>query len=234
MKDIVLNSEPSYRLLSLYPIAESSVTSLNSSIGDIATATIRTPLTPGFMSLRRRGDIKINGFYDSSGPVCDFIDDFRSGTIVDVIGSVGGLFALLQAMHVLLFGRPLLWGLAGVKAMTPFGLLGTFGSGGFKRRLQKECHATSTEGGADTIKIVKFLRDFVIEFGPADLDPEPHLAAAHRPINPASKVVSLEGDLTENQIPLMQYQPGLLVSQVENGVDHEQLPTNNDGVRDLI
>lgn len=45
--------------------------------------------------------------------MCDFIDDYRSSTVFDVIGSVGGLFALLQAAHILLFGRPLLWGLAG-------------------------------------------------------------------------------------------------------------------------
>ena len=44
---------------------------------------------------------------------CDYIEDYRSTTVFDVIGSVGGLFALLQSLHVLLFGRPMLWGLTG-------------------------------------------------------------------------------------------------------------------------
>ncbi|CAE6459193.1 unnamed protein product, partial [Rhizoctonia solani] len=222
MKDIVLNSEPEYRSLSLYPIAESSVVALNSSNGEVATATIRTSLTPGLMSLRRQEDVKVDRIdnwdssgpvcdfiedyrsgttpglmslrrqedvkvdridnWDSSGPVCDFIEDYRSGTVVDVIGSVGGLFALLQALNVLLFGRPLLWGLTGVKSIAPFGLIGAFSSKGFKQRLREEYHGTSTEDGMDTIKIVKFLRDFVIEFGPADLDPEPR--SSRRPTLP--------------------------------------------------
>ncbi|CAE6409939.1 unnamed protein product [Rhizoctonia solani] len=192
MKDIILNSEPEYRSLSLYPIAESSVVALNSSNGEVATATIRTSLTPGLMSLRRQEDVKVDRIdnWDSSGPVCDFIEDYRSGTVVDVIGSVGGLFALLQALNVLLFGRPLLWGLTGVKSIAPFGLIGAFSSKGFKQRLREEYHGTSTEDGMDTIKIVKFLRDFVIEFGPADLDLEPR--SPRRPTPPPK-----EGDQEE-------------------------------------
>jgi hypothetical protein len=125
-----------------------------------------------------------------SNNICDFIDDYRSGTILDVIGSVGGLFALLQAAHMILFGRPLFWGLTGKsvslrsratltivvhlgsKLITPFGLLGACSSKGFKRRLREEYHTRSTEEGPETIQIVKFLRDFVIEFGPADLETE--------------------------------------------------------------
>ncbi|CUA70981.1 hypothetical protein RSOLAG22IIIB_09259 [Rhizoctonia solani] len=38
--------------------------------------------------------------------------------------------------------------------------------------LRDEYHSQSGEDGADTIRIVKFLRDFVIDFGPADLDGE--------------------------------------------------------------
>jgi hypothetical protein len=45
--------------------------------------------------------------------MCDFLEDFRSNTVLDVIGSVGGLFALFQAAHVLLFRRPLIWALIG-------------------------------------------------------------------------------------------------------------------------
>ncbi|KAG8730354.1 hypothetical protein FRC11_006902, partial [Ceratobasidium sp. 423] len=157
MKDVVLNSEPS------------SVIALNSSNSSAATATIHTPLTPGLMYFRTQADVRT-----PLDNVCDFIDDYRSGSVLDVIGSVGGLFALLQAIHLLLFGRPLFWGLAGAKLITPFGLFGKCSSTGFKRRLKDEYHIKSTEDGSETIKVAKFLRDFVIEFGPADLDPECH------------------------------------------------------------
>jgi hypothetical protein len=46
-------------------------------------------------------------------PICDVVEDFRTGTIFDALGSIGGLFALLQSIHILLFGRPLLWGITG-------------------------------------------------------------------------------------------------------------------------
>ncbi|CEL61455.1 hypothetical protein RSOLAG1IB_10037 [Rhizoctonia solani AG-1 IB] len=168
MKDVILNSEPAYRPLSIYPIAESSVAVLNSSDASSASVTISVTLTPGLMYLRSQAD-RDNHL---SNNICDFIDDYRSGTILDVIGSVGGLFALLQAAHMILFGRPLFWGLTGSKLITPFGLLGACSSKGFKRRLREEYHTRSTEEGPETIQIVKFLRDFVIEFGPADLETE--------------------------------------------------------------
>ncbi|CAE6480875.1 unnamed protein product [Rhizoctonia solani] len=95
-----------------------------------------------------------------------------SGTILDVIGSVGGLFALLQTIHVVLFGRPLLWGLTGAKLITPFGILGAFGSETFKRRLRDHYHRRSAKDGSIKIRTTEFLRDFVIDFGPADMGPE--------------------------------------------------------------
>ncbi|CAE6380638.1 unnamed protein product [Rhizoctonia solani] len=106
---------------------ESSVAVLNSSDASSASATISATLTPGLMYLRSQAD------RDShlSNNICDFIDDYRSGTILDVIGSKG-----------------------------------------FKRRLREEYHTRSAEEGPETIQIVKFLRDFVIEFGPADLETE--------------------------------------------------------------
>ncbi|CAE6526701.1 unnamed protein product [Rhizoctonia solani] len=170
VKDTIFQSKPDYRLLSLYPIVQSSVAMLNSSDANVAIATVRPTLNPALMYHRSPSNV-----IDPDDPlkgVCDFIDDYRTGTIFNVIGSVGGLFALLQAMHMLLFGRPLLWGLTGAKTITPFGLLGTCSSGGFKRRLRDEYHTTSDEDGTDAIRISKFLRDFVVDFGPADLDME--------------------------------------------------------------
>ncbi|CAE6464583.1 unnamed protein product [Rhizoctonia solani] len=202
MRDILLYAEPEYRPLSLYPIAESSVVALNSTERETATATVRTSLTPGLMSLRKQADAQVSGdLYDYSDNVCDFIDDYRSGTVVDVLGSVGGLFALLQAMHVLLFGRPLLWGLTGAKLLSPFGLFGNCSSRKFKQRLREGYHTTSTEDGLETIQVGKFLRDFVIEFGPADLDPESHFS--QQPASWSPKILARDEDIAGIQIPLV-------------------------------
>ncbi|KAF8688548.1 hypothetical protein RHS03_09695, partial [Rhizoctonia solani] len=168
LKDWVLNSDPSYRTLSLYPTAHSSLTALNSSDTNLATANIRATLNPGLMY--HRAQIPVQNI--ASSDTCDYITDYRASTILDVIGSVGGLFALLQAVHVLLFGRPLLWGLTGAKTITPFGLLGRCSSRSFRRRLREEYYGGSDEESTDTIQIGKLLRDFVIELGPADIDPK--------------------------------------------------------------
>ncbi|EUC53999.1 deuterolysin metalloprotease (M35) family containing protein, putative, partial [Rhizoctonia solani AG-3 Rhs1AP] len=199
MKEVILNTEPDYDRLSLYPIVPLSVVPLNASNTAIASATIHTSLAPGLMYLQTQANPQ-----DFSAPlynVCDFVDDYRSGSVLDVIGSVGGLFALLQTMHVLLFGRPLLWGLTGAKLITPFGLLGACGSRGFKQRLREEYHTTSPEDGTESIQIVKFLRDFVIDFGPADLDPDRVSYGQLPPLSPAMQAVD---DVTGARAPLVQ------------------------------
>lgn len=80
-----------------------------------ATATLRATYQPSFTYFRSQKEYwnpqKNEWKFDYK--MCDFVDDYRSSTVFDVIGSVGGLFALLQAIHVLLFGRPLFWGLTG-------------------------------------------------------------------------------------------------------------------------
>ena len=50
------------------------------------------------------------------GIMCDFIEDYRSSTIFDALGSVGGLLAILQGVHILLFGRPIFWGITGASS----------------------------------------------------------------------------------------------------------------------
>ena len=80
-----------------------------------ATSTIRATLSPGFENYYRSQEDFWNlqkGLHDFP-QMCDYIEDYRSGSVLDVLGSVGGLFALIQTAHVLLFGRPLLWGLTG-------------------------------------------------------------------------------------------------------------------------
>ncbi|CAE6454738.1 unnamed protein product [Rhizoctonia solani] len=186
MKDVILKSKPLqvYKGLSLYPIGQSSVTVLNISDENIATTSIRPRLSPGLMHYRKQTDINVLKSPPSDA-LCDYIEDYRSGSVIDVIGSIGGLFALLQAAHLLLFGRPLLWSLTGAKTVTPFGVLGQCSSQSFKRRLRREYHTPSGEDGTDTIQIVKFLRDFVIEFGPADLDSENSSSGHYETASPA-------------------------------------------------
>ncbi|KAF8604654.1 hypothetical protein BDV93DRAFT_94450 [Ceratobasidium sp. AG-I] len=109
--------------------------------------------------------------------MCDFIEDYRSSTIFDALGSVGGLLAILQGVHILLFGRPMFWGIAGTKLISPFGIFGGCRSRAFKNRLRERYHHRTTgENGQpmdepmDAIRINAFLRDFVIDFGPAEIE----------------------------------------------------------------
>jgi hypothetical protein len=41
------------------------------------------------------------------------IMDYRRNTFVAAVSSLGGLLATVQAIHLLLYGRPLWWGLFG-------------------------------------------------------------------------------------------------------------------------
>ncbi|CAE6478488.1 unnamed protein product [Rhizoctonia solani] len=193
-RDIILNTDPIYSTLSLYPIFDLGTS--NYSNRSIASARISTRLKPGFVYLRDR----ITPPYQSSRDMCDFIEDYRSGTIFDVLGSVGGLFALLQAIHIFLFGRPLFWGLTGAKLISPFGLLGGISSKKFKRRLGKQYHRRSTEDNSIKIQIEEFLRDFIIDFGPAEINPDLH---SPRSSGLPSPELTVEGDEQhDSPIPL--------------------------------
>ncbi|CAE6418342.1 unnamed protein product [Rhizoctonia solani] len=222
MRDVVLNAEPTYRPLSLYPIVESSFNALNntdfnsSTSFSSATATIRTSLNPGLMYFRTQADQQP---WNSTmrAEACDFIEDYRSGTVLDVVGSVGGLFALLHAAHVLLFGRPLLWGLTGAKLITPFGILGACSSREFKRRLRDRYHRHSSDNGGDTIRIGAFLRDFVIDFGPADIDAErQHVRQSTASSSP---LLGNEKDGSGIRIPLMQMRSDESIAEKDDKIE---------------
>ncbi|KAL5639917.1 hypothetical protein ACGC1H_006472 [Rhizoctonia solani] len=217
-RDVLLHSEPVYGFSSLYPIVESSVGTFNYPNASIATATIAITLKPGFMHFRNQAGIPSPVAFTAG--VCDIIEDYRSSTVLDVIGSIGGLFALLQTAHVLLFGRPLFWGLTGAKLITPFGLLGACSSRGFKRRLRERYHGGSEEAQYDTILIGAFLRDFVIEFGPADDEQEYHV-----PRN-SSLDRGNEEDTAGVQRPLIHHDSAG-ASTLRGCGDTEQSSTNN-------
>ncbi|KAG9120607.1 hypothetical protein FRC07_003840, partial [Ceratobasidium sp. 392] len=95
---------------------------------------------------------------------CEVVEDYRSSTAFDALGSIGGLFAILQGVHLLLFGRPLFWGIAG-----------RCSSQGFRQRLREHYQVSPAEPAGesrheDTLRITSFLKDFVIDFGPADFE----------------------------------------------------------------
>lgn len=64
----------------------------------------------------------------------------------------------------------------GAKLITPFGLLGMLSTKRFKRRLREHYYRSEPTPGSyhtsrfETIRIEAFLRDFVIDLGPADVE----------------------------------------------------------------
>jgi hypothetical protein len=45
--------------------------------------------------------------------LCDVVAEYRVTSSFDMLASIGGLLALLQGIHMFLFGRPLFWGMFG-------------------------------------------------------------------------------------------------------------------------
>ncbi|CAE6462907.1 hypothetical protein ACGC1H_002141 [Rhizoctonia solani] len=206
MRDLVLNADPEYTYISLYPFATLAAARLANST--TATATIHFSMKPGLNYLRNREPFDQmdypNTYPLSEGwmdyKTCDFIEDYRSGTILDILGSVGGLFAILQSIHLLLFGRPLLWGLLGTKLINPFGLVGAFDTKDFSRRLRETYGREPTKDNPDTIQTAAFLRDFVIDFGPlATGTNQGQMSTALRP------TIDRQGTLN-SMVPLMPIQ----------------------------
>ncbi|KAG8705869.1 hypothetical protein FRC09_002714 [Ceratobasidium sp. 395] len=174
-RDIVANLKPTYNYVSLFTITTRDMTPLPDNL--TASAILTPSLSSSLSYLNDVNTVRQLKFgHGLTPPVCGFVEDYRSSTIVDVIGSIGGLLAVLQSVHILLFGRPMFWGLTGAKLISPFGILGGCHSRGFRRRLREQYHHQPTSGQAlgqaETIRINEFLRDYVIDFGPADIDEE--------------------------------------------------------------
>ncbi|KAF8598396.1 hypothetical protein BDV93DRAFT_609845 [Ceratobasidium sp. AG-I] len=168
--DVILKKKSKYKEMLIYPISTTNTVILNDNI--TATASVTTSFQ------QKQSFFRNQEVAEGEPPVnqCDYIEEYRSSTVFDALGTIGGLFALFQSLHVFLFGRPMLWGLTGAKLIEPFGFLGEFSTLNFKRRLREGYHHTSTtstprpEDVAETIRIAAFLRDFVINFGPADIE----------------------------------------------------------------
>ncbi|CAE6418206.1 unnamed protein product [Rhizoctonia solani] len=119
---------------------------------------------------------------ESPENLCEVTEEYRTGSTFDTLASVGGLLALLQGIHVFLFGRPLFWGLFGAKIVAPFGLMGNLATKGFKKRLQERYHHPTQMNGhnglehgagklqaAVSVDMTQFLLDYVIDMGPASI-----------------------------------------------------------------
>ncbi|KAG8711668.1 hypothetical protein FRC09_020480 [Ceratobasidium sp. 395] len=110
------------------------------------------------MYLNSPADVRKDKTGKSDMPtLCALIEDYRSSTIFDAIGSIGGLLALLQGLHILLFGRPLFWGFAGQR---------------LRERYHRQPTGGQTDDPSERFRMNTFLRDFVVNLGPADVDNE--------------------------------------------------------------
>ncbi|CAE7127676.1 unnamed protein product [Rhizoctonia solani] len=185
--EIVTGSDPSYDTKFLYP---------STFFGRELIQTNSTDASPD-ARLRATGLIYTPDFLDASeqtptaeaskwkGQLCEVTEEYRLTTGFELLASIGGLLALLQGIHVLIFGRPLFWGLFGAKLIAPFGLAGALATKDFKKRLQARYHyqmelqdaesglSCDTPPGVVGINMTQFLLDYVIDLGPASV-PSPH------------------------------------------------------------
>ncbi|QRV89632.1 hypothetical protein RhiJN_17650 [Ceratobasidium sp. AG-Ba] len=180
LRDTVVNLNPLYESTSLFPIANVASTPLPDN--RVASAMLSASFQTSPAYLTSRGVVETDSDILSSGDTCTIIEDYRSSTTFDALGSIGGLLAILQGLHILLFGRPMFWGIAGAKLISPFGLFGRCRSRDFGRKLRENYHYkpqdttnqdVSAKDIAETIRIAAFLRDFVIDFGPTDIESGP-------------------------------------------------------------
>ncbi|KAG9124074.1 hypothetical protein FRC07_012957 [Ceratobasidium sp. 392] len=172
LRDTLGGMKPKYQSITLFPITTVRETSLNMSV---ASGTITPSTRIQFTSSNTYQNIKKPRSDSGSLPqICEVVADYRASTAFDAISSIGGLLAILQGLHILLFGRPMFWGIFGAKLLTPFGLLGSCSSAGFRRRLREHYYSSadsceqSESANGETIRLHAFLRDYVIDFGPAD------------------------------------------------------------------
>ncbi|QRW11030.1 hypothetical protein RhiLY_10029 [Ceratobasidium sp. AG-Ba] len=190
LKDAVTGSQPSYQevrfhlpfifsnitdLISTTPINSTNSTceSQSNDPSPIACGSVQAPT--GLLSHPQITDKQLRDkkHIDTLGATyCQIIEDYRTSGAFDVLGSIGGLIALLQGVHMFLFGRPLFWGLFGAKLLTPFGFLGRFASQSFRQRLQDHytIQPVETDAAQDDIasliRMNRFLLDYILDMGP--------------------------------------------------------------------
>ncbi|KAF8692818.1 hypothetical protein RHS03_08540, partial [Rhizoctonia solani] len=188
--DSITGSEPTYNSTLFYPasiLGKQPVQVANSS-GVLSTELVATASIYSPVFLESSEKLAISGFKPGQVPemyLCEITEDYRVTSTFDLFASIGGLLALLQGIHILLFGRPLFWGMFGAKAITPFGMMGNLATKSFKKRLQEQYHiprqgtqanpeqlqggsVSCNRAGVD-IDMTQFLLDYVIDMGPASV-----------------------------------------------------------------
>lgn len=177
--DAITGSKPTYNTSNIYLWSLASSRPIlpndNSNTTVLASGFIRWPAFLDSSPYTARGDLRAG----TRGPddLCQVIEEYRTGGAFDILASIGGLLALLQGLHIFLFGRPLFWGLFGSKFIAPFGFVGRFVTQNFRKRLWDHYYSPisrdppATGGGAvqadHNLNITQFLLDYVLDLGPA-------------------------------------------------------------------
>lgn len=180
LRDAITGSKPTYDTTYLYPWSQ--LYSLPISSTDGANTTLHSS---GFIrwptyldSAPQIPQSDLAGGTRGPKDLCEVTEDYRISSAFDVLASIGGLLALLQALHVFMFGRPLFWGIFGSKIITPFGFFGRFATKGFRQRLREHYHVSDPENPStsedvdrryDNMRLNQFLLDYVLDLGPASL-----------------------------------------------------------------
>ncbi|KAG8709776.1 hypothetical protein FRC08_018068 [Ceratobasidium sp. 394] len=186
IKDAITGSKPSYRDIIFYPWTVSATSPVNSTSSICTAFGARNSSTVACGSIQLRDKIRLPAVTETQlkeneqGPYCQVIEDYRESGAFDVLGSIGGLLALLQGIHIFLFGRPLFWGMFGAKLLSPFGLVGRFAGRSFRQRLREHYHApdiqmhqAGTDDASGAIRMNRFLLDYVLDMGPAAIPSSP-------------------------------------------------------------
>ncbi|KAG8705097.1 hypothetical protein FRC08_001845 [Ceratobasidium sp. 394] len=186
IKDAITGSKPSYRDIIFYPWTASATSPVNSTSSICTAFGARNSSTVACGSIQLRNKIRLPAVTETQlkeneqGPYCQVTEDYRESSAFDVLGSIGGLLALLQGIHMFLFGRPLFWGIFGAKLLSPFGLVGRFADRSFRQRLQEHYHARDIQANqvdihdaSSTIRMNRFLLDYVLDMGPAAVPSSP-------------------------------------------------------------
>ncbi|CAE7127980.1 unnamed protein product [Rhizoctonia solani] len=179
--DSITGSDPTYSTTTFYSSStiRREPLRVNTTSADSNTTLHATGLIywPSYLAASKN---MIQSQTEGQAPLCEITEDYRTTSTFDILASIGGLLALMQGIHILLFGRPLFWGMFGSKLITPFGLVGRLATNGFKKRLQERYHPPqpSSQAGpwqSDTndpratanVDMTQFLLDFVVDMGPA-------------------------------------------------------------------
>ncbi|KAG9105129.1 hypothetical protein FRC07_009590, partial [Ceratobasidium sp. 392] len=183
LQDAITGSKPRYAELKLLKTSQASVvdgpdSSWNTTLSQanssrVAYGSVRYISGLSFQTAATDSQL----FQSENAPLCQIIEDSRESSAFDLLGSIGGLLALLQGIHIFLFGRPLFWGMFGAKLITPFGFIGRFATAGLRQRLQDHYHDKGATKDADpnqtseepysAIRMNQFLLECVIDMGPA-------------------------------------------------------------------